>query len=57
MSSLVAKLYLGPGPVGMVTAGQAGAVGAQGPSAQLPKRAVLSDSSTLHPKLSLPPNS
>lgn len=46
MSSLVARLYLGPGPTGMVTAGQAGAAGARGPSVQCPRWAVLSDSST-----------
>ena len=42
-SSLVAKLFLGPGPISMATTGQAGAVRAQGPSAQLPARAVGND--------------
>lgn len=42
-SSFVAKLFLGPGPISMATTGQAGAVRAQGPSAQLPAQAVGSD--------------
>ena len=54
-SSLVAKLFLGPGPISMVTTGQAGAVRAQGPSAQLPARAVVITPALLHPGLNLPP--
>lgn len=48
MSSLVAKLYLGPGPSGVVTTGQ---VGSQGLAVQLPTWAALSDSSAHHVRL------
>lgn len=57
MSSLVARLYLGPGRTGMVTAGQAGAAEARGPSVQFPRWAVLSDTSTCPSGLSLSWNS
>lgn len=56
-SSLVAKLFLGPGPISMVTTGPAGAVRAQGPSAQLPAWAVVSDSGACAPWAQSPTHS
>lgn len=56
MSSSVAKLYLGPGPVVMVTVGQV-QLGSSDPLPESPKWLLLVTPAPSHPGLGLPLNS